>query len=183
VEYADTNDKVWTGAYVVRGSVAKGVPKVEWIILDVIKKLVTHHDEMLEVLSKNKVEDTVAFLTTMYGFGSFMAGQIAADLTYTKWLSTASDLNTWAPIGPGSTFGLGVMLGLPGIPGFERYVFKQPEFNRELILARESIVEVLGITDLTLHDVQNCFCEYGKYAKSVMGTGRPRSYYKPETAY
>lgn len=178
LDYGKNHSKVWTGAYVVRGSVNKGVGKSDWIIYDVIGGLAIKHPETIDVMSENSVQLMVEYLSGMYGFGSFMAGQVTADLTYTKWLKNAVDLYTWAPIGPGSTAGLNVIKGVP-----KTTKIGQSEFNDLLQAANERIKGDLGITDLTLHDVQNCFCEYSKYARTVSKAGRPRSFYKPETAF
>jgi hypothetical protein len=50
---------------------------------------------------------------------------------------------------------------------------------------REGVLSDLGsdFADLTLMDIQNCLCEFDKYERVRLGEGRPRSYYKPETAY
>lgn len=177
-DYGKDHDKIWTGAYVVRGSVKKGIKKSSWIIYDVIGNMALKHEDIVNVIKQNKVQTFVEYVSTMYGFGTFMAGQIAADLTYMKWLKNAVDLYTWAPIGPGSTAGLNIMLGLP-----ENNKFTQEEFNDLLMSVNAKIKDHLDIHDLTLHDVQNCFCEYGKYAKAVAGISHPRNVYRPETAF
>jgi hypothetical protein len=110
----------------------------------------------------------------------FTAGQVTADLTYLPdhALSRAPDLYTYAPRGPGSQRGLNFLYGLPG-----NQLWQQAPFLDALMIIRERIMSELGYEDLTLHDVQNCMCEFSKYMRVLRGQGKPRAKYKPETAY
>ena len=40
--------------------------------------------------------------------------------------------------------------------------------------------EVCHKLGLTLHDVQNCMCEYSKYCRALLGEGKPKNTYIPE---
>ena len=108
-----------------------------------------------------------------------MAGQAAADLTYSnEHLGYALDLNTYAPMGPGSCRGLSYLSNRK-----PTYSWGQEDFNNELIYLRKRIKEELHIEDLTLHDVQNIMCEFGKYVKAVRGESNPRARYTTETEF
>jgi len=125
------------------------------------------------------IERFVDSLSHCFGISTFIAGQVAADLSYTPGhFGEAVDLYTYAPLGPGSQVGLNYLHGKPLV-----HTWKQDDFNTALAEANERICEELDITDLTLHDVQNTMCEFSKYARTVLGTGNPRSTYKTETAY
>lgn len=126
-----------------------------------------------------KIENVVNLMTTSFGISTFMAGQVAADLTYSPaHLGPAEDLYTYAPIGPGSSRGLNYLLNRTAGAGW-----KPEDFNQQLIKIREAIASHLDIDDLTLHDVQNVMCEYSKYARTVLGEGVPKTRYKPETEF
>jgi hypothetical protein len=171
--------KNYTGAYVVYPTLKNpGMTKAElmsqYIIGDVIKQANT----VRTALARCRVEDFVESLSKCYGVGTFMAGQVAADLTYSQTqLGHASDLYTYAPKGPGSQFGLNMLHDFPKHHSWEQFTF-----NKELVRIR-SMLETAGLTGLTLHDVQNVMCEFGKYAKVLTGQGAPRSLYKPETEF
>ena len=47
----------------------------------------------------------------------------------------------------------------------------------------DRIKRELGIVDLTLHDVQNIMCEFSKYCRVVLGEGKPKTVYTPETEF
>ena len=130
-------------------------------------------------VAENRVESVVRELTKFYGWNTFLAGQVAADLTYyPQELGLAEDLYEWAPMGPGSSRGLNRLLGRPLNKSWE-----QSEFNAALRNIRIDISEHVGLEDLTLHDVQNCMCELDKMWRVLSGEGAPRSIYVPERAY
>jgi len=56
----------------------------------------------------------------------------------------------------------------------------EEQFLKELIEARQCILkEAVKYEDLTLHDIQNIFCEFSKYMKVKDGLGTPKQIYKP----
>jgi hypothetical protein len=59
----------------------------------------------------------------------------------------------------------------------------QDNFNYELVKIRDAVIDELEIDDLTLHDVQNCMCEFSKYCRTVLGEGKPKTTYIPETEF
>jgi hypothetical protein len=122
------------------------------------------------------VERVVRALTQCFGVSTFMAGQVAADLTYTG--AEFEDLYTWAPQGPGSVRGLNLMYGRP-----LGATWSQESFNARLQVVAEALSAVAGLTGLTLHDVQNVMCEYSKYGRAMLGAGRPKTTYRPETEF
>jgi len=87
-------------------------------------------------------------------------------------------LYDFAPLGPGSQRGLNYVLGLKPTKTWD-----QDDFNLELQVLDRAIQSDLRIDDLTLHDVQNTLCEYGKYAAYKVDGVRPKNSYKPETEF
>jgi hypothetical protein len=113
-------------------------------------------------------------------FGVFMAGQCVDDWTWTPLLNKATDIYTWAPQGPGSVRGFNRIMDRPlktKIP-MEEWLF-------QLKAWRQLIIDRLGpsFEDLTLMDCQSVLCETDKFLRVKYGEGRPRSKYRPETAY
>ncbi len=113
------------------------------------------------------------------GYGSFMAGQIAGDWTYTSLLGQAYDLKTWAPMGPGS------VRGFNRITTGKKSAKKPPEaiWLQKLTDWRSAIVERMGedYEDMTALDVQNCLCETDKLLRVQLNEGRPRAKYAAHT--
>jgi len=175
--------KSWTGAYLITArQLPDGMGKGRWIAETMLEPLTQKHVWLENFFLQEglTVKESIDAFNGAYGFGTFMSGQVIADLTYSPVLSNAPDLHSYAPIGPGSTRGLNRLYGrkLEGRIG-------QEQFNTELMLVRDTVADTLGhaIPDMTLHDWQNCMCEFDKYLRALNGTGRPRSTYKPETAF
>ena len=111
------------------------------------------------------------YLCGFQGFSSFMAGQVIADLKYIEPLKSASDWNTFAPLGPGSTRGLNRLHGRA-----LGYNLKQAQGTQEL-LKIQTIVDLELRMDVALHDIQNCMCEFDKYIRLKYDGGKVRSKY------
>jgi len=177
--FKEEGKKVYSGAYMVyptkkeAGSV-KSLSLGKYIIEPVLERA----DE-IDYAQQDSIAKFVEELAKCFGISTFIAGQVAADLTYCQaTLSEAVDLYTYAPIGPGSSKGLNYLLGRSPYASW-----KQVDFNAELITIRNQIVDELEIKDMTLHDVQNCMCEYSKYARTVLGEGQPKSMYRPQEGF
>lgn len=181
-DYRSKVDKIYSGAYMVYPT--KKDPdglKSLAIARHIIQPAAQLQEAIEEELSyaKPSIEKFVNLLAGSFGISTFMAGQVAADLTYSdEHLGTALDLYTYAPIGPGSLRGLNYLTGRKPFA-----VWNPAQFNKKLIELNEAIKTKLDITDLTLHDVQNVMCEYSKYARTVLGEGVPKTRYKPEKAF
>jgi alpha-glutamyl/putrescinyl thymine pyrophosphorylase clade 1 len=187
VDQIAKNGKAWTGAYMIRAPRKKGGKKGAFIAQEVIgKHLARGLGPVVELFAQNgdntHYQQVHAVLMTIPNFGSFMAGQIAGDWTYTSLLSNAPDLKTWAPMGPGSVRGFNRIMQNPG-----KLSKRPPEalWLEKLVKWRAEIIKRLGpeYEDLTLLDCQNQLCEVDKYLRVKNGEGRPRAKYRPETAY
>lgn len=175
--------KVYGAAYMVYPTMmnpggVKSESIAKYIIGDAVERSASI-DKAVWFCDSPSVSVTVDALRECFGVSTFIAGQVAADLTYDPGhLGHAVDLHTYAPLGPGSQRGLNLLLNLP-----MHHSWKQFDFNSALIQANTQIQTDLGIPDLTLHDVQNTMCEFSKYAKAVLGLGTPKSTYRTETGY
>jgi hypothetical protein len=180
-EFKSRGNKVYSGAYMVYPTkMDPGGVKSLAIAKHIIKpatSLSYEIDHILFSLTPN-IERFVKELATSFGISSFMAGQVAADLTYCDQLGAAEDIFTYAPIGPGSSRGLNYLHDRTPFAAWN-----QQDFNRELVNIRDKIIDEVGIDDLTLHDVQNVMCEYSKYCRTVLGEGKPKTVYLPEKEF
>jgi hypothetical protein len=168
------NGKVFTGAYMVFPA-GKYLPKEEGIALT-IQKAIVNKDEIRRALADNTCAGVAKVLEKGEGVGTFMAGQFVADLTYIPGqLDLATDLYTWAPLGPGSQRGMNYLMGFKPNKGWT-----SDQFCTNLADIGSQLFGELGWEDgipPTLHDLQSCMCEYSKYSRTVLGDGRPRSTY------
>lgn len=184
--------KAWTGAYIIRAPSKKGGyagwNKSKFVTEVVVRDgLAGIKHTLLDTLDGARAEDVYNVLCTIPNWGTFMSGQVVADWTYCDLLSRAGDLFTWAPVGPGSRRGYNRMMNLP----LATAAPKPAQWSEQLQEWRSDIVRALGeaigtdayINSVTLHDVQNCLCEFDKYERTRLGEGRPRSQYVQETSF
>lgn len=159
---------IFNGAYMVRGN--DGMDKVECVVDYYVKPLV----ENKVGYYSNSMELTWEGILASYGMGSFMAGQITADL---RWAADGEweDRMDWAPIGPGSKKGMNYLHGRPA-----KAPLSQEKFLKELWEVIEVCEEFLSnsITDrLEAMDYQNCMCEYRAFVESLDGVKNPKRRY------
>lgn len=183
-EFHSMGRKAWTGAYMIRaprkeerGNRGKG----QFLAERVIEEEMTKHIHLIRAANCFYDRATIhKVLTGLYGWASFMAGQVVADWGYTYMLRNAPDTYTWAPLGPGSKRGFNRIMERPLATKID-----MEEFWGQLQEWRRVIIERLGpeYNDLTLMDAQNCLCETDKYLRVKNGEGRPRATYRPETAF
>ena len=170
--------KVYGPAYVVYPGKLGHANKSEFLAHKVLFEAADNAGLIAQAEASNSVENVVLEMAQGYGVSTFMAGQVAADLTYGYSLSRAVDLYSWAPMGSGSLRGLNYLHNRTAYAGWS-----QENFNAALMQVNSDVRAQLDITDLTLHDVQNCLCEYGKYVRAALGQGNPKTLYKPETEF
>lgn len=163
--------KIFTGAYIING--AGGGDKVK-LVLDTVQAVAqaghgTVNTDSMRITWEN--------LQKFRGVGSFIAGQIMADLRHVlegDWL----DHMEWAPIGPGSRRGMRRMLGLPA-PG----PMRQDQFDKALpvlwdrLMSYSDVSEIYDNRHCEAMDLQNCLCEFDKYNRLKFENGHVRSGY------
>jgi hypothetical protein len=167
--------KIFNAAYVVYPTHKKG-SKCENIVKYILEPTLELADEIRCGIEWDSIETTTKALSKGYGLSTFMAGQVTADLSYIMGeLINAHDLYTWAPMGPGSVKGLNRLHNRPADKKLS-----EEQFLSELNSARKYLIKAeKDYHDLTLHDVQNIFCEFSKYMKVKDGLGTPKQIYKP----
>jgi hypothetical protein len=114
------------------------------------------------------------WLTQFDGLGSFMAGQVVADVKYAKPYLKVHDWWDFAASGPGSRRGLNRIIGKPiDMP------WREPAWHQTLTTLGGVVNMQVERTMPRLHlqDLQNCLCEFDKYMRTQLGEGRPRATY------
>jgi len=148
--------RCFNSAYIVTGG-NRG-DKICSVVYDFVSQL----KGVQRTLPTDSVEKSCLMLQEFNGIGSFMAGQIIADMRWAvdgEW----KDRKRWAPMGPGSRRGMNRILGRA-----LRAPIKQKEFLYEL----GGLMSVNGVpTSLRRRmeaiDWQNCLCEFDKYERAV----------------
>lgn len=160
VKQARERGPIFHTAYVV-STCGRSMDKVDycaWVIFNV-SKLKIDREWCGEAFNQ---------LRTVDGLGSFMAGQIIADLKNDRYLTGAFDWEHWSCMGPGSKKGL-------------EYIFEVPinegNYLRYMVELTELMPDDIFNMHLHMQDLQNCLCEFSKYwrIKNNMG-GRRRPF-------
>lgn len=168
-EHRNNGNVIFNGAYMVRGN--DGIDKIECVVKYYVEPL-----SKIEIDTSN-MENTHKAIFSSYGLGSFMAGQIVADLRWAvagTWL----DKDKWAPLGPGSQRGKNRLEGK-----ILSIKCKQKEFEKFLATLIGICKKELPakITErLEAHDYQNTLCEFDKYERALWNQGRPKQKYSGE---
>jgi hypothetical protein len=168
--WKDGGNKVFTGAYIV--DAGRGGSKIDKVVGDV-----EHVATNIAIDDTQSMRCAHAALMGCPGIGSFMAGQIVADLRWVLWWPLdPEDAMTWAPIGPGSCRGMRRMLGREA-----NGPMTQAEFEpllcqlMEKMRAGKTLASIMR--RLEAMDVQNCLCEFDKYMRLLNDEGTVRSGY------
>lgn len=170
--------KTWTGAYMIRAESNESAGWYDWgkgryVSVVVVGGVWERRAQIVPHLKTSVQAAHEALMEHGYGWGSFMAGQVVADLTYCEqYLYAAPDLYSYAPLGPGSRRGLNRLL--------KRGLTQTISQDDACALMRSLCIDIHNMLayDLNLHDVQNCLCEFDKYQRVKTGEGRPRSIYR-----
>lgn len=153
-------------------------PKIESIVNDRLTPLWEKRKEITDSLGRAlTLQQMYEVFHSQFGFGSFMAGQIVADLKYVGRYRTFADWETWAVSGPGSKRGLNRHCGLP-----VNSPWRESVWHATLLTLRERINHVLvheyGWEPLHAQDIQGiACCEYDKMERARLGEGRPKTKY------
>ena len=170
VKRVEKCEKKFNAAYIITGKNSGHPNKHETVIRLVVQQF---FDNPLR-MDINSMQQTAERLMEYENIGSFMAGQIVADMRWSmdgEW----DDRMTWAPIGPGSRRGMNRLHGRP-----EKQALRQVQFLSELRDVMRDFKKELpsALTKrMEAHDWQNCFCEFGKYERALWKEGRPKQRY------
>jgi 5-hmdU DNA kinase, helical domain len=168
-------EKVYSGAYMIRSDKEfTGIPKAQYQAEQFFNPLWRDRSK-LRPMPGDTCGSYHVLLSKYYGFGSFMAAQIVADMKYAPPLCYAFDWATFAASGPGSKRGLNRVLDRPPKEAWGEY-----EWRAELINLRARLLpwfSDVGMPEPHAQDVQNILCEWDKFQRIKLGEGRPRARY------
>lgn len=160
---------IWNGAYIVSTNGQK-IDKATYC-LNLFREVADRH---LDIIDNCKtLAEAHTALMGIRGFGSFMAGQVVADLKCSPGhpLQNAPDWNSFSAPGPGSLRGL-------------KWFFEEPVTAKNYHCKMQEAYDILDmeLTDdvldiLTMQNLQNCFCEYDKFMRVTNKTGRSKRKY------
>lgn len=153
---------VFGAAYMMMGGVTGDL--IDATVDDILTPIVDTLWKSMDPKSLLKSYEAVQGFNCM---GTFVAGQIVMDC-HAVGLIEPDDLFTWAPIGPGSMFGLNILYGRDKK---HRITAERAAFEfRDLYGIVQPRLPVL-VRDMPLYDLEHCVCEFYKWRS---GGGKQR---------
>lgn len=169
-KYRESGLGVFNGAYMIRAC-PEYADKVDMVFEETAKQFLDNP----AILNTDSMEECVETVGSYRNFGTFMAGQVVADL---RWGMSGAwkDRKTWAPMGPGSKRGLNRLRGVP---------IKTPMKPGDFLEGLRGVIDLCRkklpsetTRNLEAIDYQNCLCETDKYMRALSGEGRPKQKYE-----
>lgn len=167
-KYRDKGNTVFNGAYMVRGN--DGMDKIDCVVNYYVEPLKKVND----TYPKHSMENAWLTILPSFGMGSFMVGQIVADL---RWAVTGEwlDKYEWAPMGPGSKRGMNRIMEVSTNATMSQEAFLS-ELTKLIQIGKHGLPKSLT-ERLEAQDWQNTLCEFDKYERCLHGEGKPKQKY------
>jgi hypothetical protein len=175
-------DKTWTGAYVIAAG-ERGTKKHVHVTRNVLGPLYEDRMRFAAHFSQDPtIQSTHALLSSYNGWGPFMAYQACVDMRFTRLLSGAADVKTWAAAGPGTLRGLNRVYGreLKVKVSQAQALVEIAEVDAGLRAKMASDKNFVQIEDLDFSDIPNVMCEVDKFLRVRNGQGKPRTKYSAD---
>lgn len=175
-------EKLVTGAYIVNTVFPRDFPKKDGSKADFIanfflQEVWSKRKILSDALKTNSFKEMLDAYCQIHGVGRFIANQAAVDLTYTKHLRSAKDINTtWSP-GPGTCKGIRKIFNKPDMRVGEdmdaALTQARNDINNELTYHRlwsDDIKDMkTNIVPISAPNYSNCNCETSKHFAMAMG--------------
>lgn len=159
-QYRKLGNKVFTSAYTI-STCGQKLDKLDYVF-NVVRAVKRYEDVF--GIRYSSLTECAYDLQNVAGLGSFLAGQVVADMknTVAHPLFVAPDWWTWSAPGPGS------------LRGLSWYFYGRPthgctpsSYQYDVLRCHEQVKEAL-FGPLHMQDFQNCLCEFSKYMKVKM---------------
>jgi hypothetical protein len=169
-------EKVFTGAYLIppgprEPSGLEPLSKVDHVVG--LAHVIGIHS--FQVIAPT-MEVTWREITSYDGMGSFLAGQVVADLVHLELGKEWPDRDFWAPLGPGSARGINRLHGRPKDKAVTQVQFHEELYALIKVLCPR-VEDLWSDRRLQAMDIQNCLCEFDKYRRLTLGEGTVRARY------
>lgn len=157
-------------------------PKIQSVVNDRLHLLWVNRKRITEELYACKsLAELYEVVRAQYGFGTFMAAQLIAELKYLPPWGPKCMLDwwTWAASGPGSRLGMGYLLSTDGSKS--KSVTREAEWYKLLLELDKWLAPMFKKAKMPrahMQDTQGFLCEYAKHEKMRLGHGRPKQKFK-----
>ena len=193
----------YTTAYLINSQATPGQPRDYCYTRVVIPTLHAKIPEIIKtVISAKSPEDIISYLTKMPAVADFIAHEFYQDFTYISRYTDRKfmkfDQNDYTNVGPGAS--IGIRLIYPSIDNLrdqkQAIYWLRDAAEKELAKIAKSKGEPMYYIEwdkkkrqyyfsdecnITLHQIEMWLCEFQKYWKMTIKTGKQRSKFEPKT--
>lgn len=193
----------YTTAYLINSQATPGQPRDYCYTRVVIPTLHAKIPEIIKtVISAKSPEDIISYLTKMPAVADFIAHEFYQDFTYIPRYTDRKfmkfDQNDYTNVGPGAS--IGIRLIYPSIDNLrdqkQAIYWLRDAAEKELAKIAKSKGEPMYYLEwdkekrqyyfsdecnITLHQIEMWLCEFQKYWKMTIKTGKQRSKFEPKT--
>lgn len=166
--------KIWGGAYIITTH-GQRMGKAAYLCEQVLSDVYKHIERVREYCRGPSCATAAQVLQEIDGIGSFLAGQVVADLKNTPYhpLTSADDRYSFVVPGPGS------MRGVDWICWDTNEKTSPRNFADRFGMIRLWVDEHWpeGVPTVDNQDLQNCLCEFDKYCRVATASGRSKRKY------
>ena len=175
INEAKVDGPVFTGAYMIKAG--NGPPGCK--VPNVCSSITTVWDQRKRLVKVCKDDCRLQALwkelTGIRFLGGFMAYEIVTDLRHTHLLEDATDIDTWANVGPGAKRGMNRILGLEP-PNLSTPLENWEEDSQRLL--RLVNRKLKSIPRFEMREIEHSLCEFDKYERARTGSGKMKRKYK-----
>lgn len=193
----------YTTAYLINSQATPGQPRDYCYTRVVVPTLHAKIPEIIKtVISAKSPEDIISYLTKMPAVADFIAHEFYQDFTYIPRYTDRKfmkfDQNDYTNVGPGAS--IGIRLIYPSINNLkdqkQAIYWLRDAAEKELAKIAKSKGEPMYYLEwdkekrqyyfsdecnITLHQIEMWLCEFQKYWKMTIKTGKQRSKFEPKT--
>lgn len=163
---------VFTGAFMIKagnGPAGCKIPNVCGAISSVWRE----RKRMAEFCKvSNKLESVCKELTRFAYLGGFMSYEIVCDLRHTALLKNATDINTWANMGPGARRGINRLTDES-----LRHNLSSTQWLHYIAILLKDVRKLNLKPLMEMREVEHSLCEFDKYERILWQQGRAKRKY------
>jgi hypothetical protein len=169
---AARGEPVFSRAYSIHQGPTKGVSKPQYLAAEILGPMWEHRDFIRKYM-RGSLQLAHSTLMRCNGIGSFMAGQIVADLKQVAPLKNAPDFWSFACPGPGSKRGLAYVRDCD--PNASCSDERWQWAFRQLFEAMTPLITMVKLPRICGQNMQSCLCEFSKYERFRLGGTAPKA--------
>ena len=193
----------YTTAYLINSQATPGMPRDYCYTRVVVPELHRRIPEIIKVVLKAKQpEEIINYLTQMPAVADFIAHEFYQDFTYIPRYTDRKfmkfDQNDYTNVGPGASIGIRLIYpSLAHVKDQKQAIYVLRDCAEQMLteIAKEKGEQMYYLeydkklhkyylTDecnITLHQIEMWLCEFQKYWKMTIKTGKQRSKFEPRT--